>query len=387
MPPASIDNLPDLSADADARRRWAIGAMLFLAATLNYIDRQTLSILAPTIQSELRITDPQYANVASLFLIAYTVSLLLSGRLVDWLGSRVSMAVFITWWSVSNMLTGWVRSVGSLGVCRSLLGLGEAGNWPAATKAVAEWFPARERGTAIGFYTMGATIGATIAPWIVIRVAGGGHWQRAFVLTGLLGLGWVLPWLWFSRSPRGAVESGPRIPEASEPESARWRSVLLRADIWALLVARMLTDPVWFFYQFWFAKYLFSARHVSQSGLSMTWVIFLAADLGSLLGGLASGWLIRRGSAPVAGRIRVMLVCAILAPLSPLVALVPSLWVSLAIAMVIVFAHLAWLVNLSAMLVDVVPRRLVATAFGVVAAGSAVGGIAMNQTVADLVTR
>ena len=372
--------------------RWWIAGMLFLAATLNYIDRQTLSILAPTIQKDLHISEIQYGYVANLFLVAYTLSLLLSGRLVDKLGTRLSLALFITWWSLSNMLTGWARSLGSLGIFRFMLGLGEAGNWPAATKAVSEWFPPKERGVAIGFYTMGATIGATVAPWIIIHVAMGRHWQSAFAFTGALGLIWVIPWLLIYRTAPASpsVEADATAAETAQQddqaETRSWAAVLSRTDVWLLAIARTLTDPVWFFYQFWFAKYLFSVRHVAQGKLNVTTFIYLAADVGSLLGGLASGWLIRRGGLPAGSRLRVMAVCAALVPLSPLVAFAPSLWVSLAIGMIVVFAHMCWLINISAMLVDLIPKRLVATAFGVVAAGSALGGIAMNSVVAGLVT-
>ncbi|MEN6493789.1 MAG: MFS transporter [Thermoguttaceae bacterium] len=378
--------------------RWWIAGMLFLAAILNYIDRQTLSILAPTIQKDLGLSEADYGNIASLFLMAYTVSLLATGRLVDRLGARWGMAMFITWWSCANMLTGLARSFFSLGICRFLLGLGEAGNWPASAKAVGQCFPASQRGVAIGFYTMGATIGATIAPVLVIALAARYGWQGAFVATGALGLLWVMPWLWLYRrveqpSGRSSQESAAAAkaedfedaPPTKMSEWRCWRLVLKRRDVWLLLVGRMLTDPVWFFYQFWFAKYLFADRGVPQESLGMTWVIFLAADLGSLGGGFLSAGLIRRGTSAPAARLWAMLLCAAVLPLSPLVALAPSVNMAMAFAMLGVLAHLAWLANISALLVDLIPQRLVATAFGVVAAGSALGGMAMNEIVVYLV--
>lgn len=381
--------------------RWGIALMLFLAAILNYIDRQTLSILAPTIQGDLGLSEADYGNIASLFLVAYTAALLLSGRLVDALGPRLSLAIFITWWSAANMLTAAVRSFASLGVCRFLLGLGEAGNWPASLKAVSEWFPARERGIAIGFYTMGATVGATIAPVLITGLAGRWGWQMAFFATGVMGLLWVLPWLWLYRRPgehpritqrelallAAEADTAPETasPAEREDEWRRWANVLRRRDVWLLMLGRMLTDPVWYFYQFWFAKYLFSMRHVPQDGLGITWVVFLAADLGSLGGGFMSAFLIKRGARPAASRLWAMLLCACLAPLSLLAPTAPTLGGTLALAMVVVLAHLAWLGNISALLVDVVPRRFLATAFGVVATGSALGGIIMNKVVVHLI--
>ena len=193
--------------------RWWIIALIFGASVLNYIDRQALSILAPTIQQELQLSNEDYATVLNLFLAAYTVASLVSGRIVDRLGVRASLALFVAWWSVANLLTAFARSAGSLGICRFLLGLGEAGNWTAAPKAVAEWFPARERGLAIGIYTLGATLGATIAPILIVGLASWHSWQAAFVVTGAAGLLWLIPWLALYRRP----EAHPMI---TDPERA-----------------------------------------------------------------------------------------------------------------------------------------------------------------------
>jgi ACS family hexuronate transporter-like MFS transporter len=391
--------------------RWWIATLLFGAAVLNYVDRQTLSALAPTIQHDLGMDDRDYANVVNLFLVAYTLAYLVSGRLTDLLGTRAGMAVFVCWWSLSNALTAAVGGVRSLGAMRFALGLGEAGVWPAASKAVAEWFPARERALAIGVYTMGATIGATVAPYIVIPLASwpfaerlpwlahllgpGTGWRMAFILTGLAGIVWLVPWWLLYRNPRQSthiterelqlITSDPVQPGATE-DPWTWRRILTSRVVWLLLFARLVTDPVWYFFQFWFAKYLHAVRGLEQQALTITWVIYAAAAVGSLAGGWASGWLIRRGRTAVASRLRVMLVCALLLPLSPLVASVSGLATSLAFAMVIVAAALAWLINLSALVVDLIPARSLGTVFGVVAAGSTVGGLVMNSLVAAMVT-
>src|SRR5512139_2135680 len=201
-----------------AGMRWWIVALLFGAAVLNYVDRQTLSALAPTIQRDLAMDDRAYANVVNIFLAAYTIAYLVSGRIADVMGTRASMVLFVAWWSVANMLTAAAQGVRSLGAFRFALGLGEAGVWPAASKAVSEWFPARERALAIGLYTMGATIGATVAPYLVIPLATfsytknlpfiahalgeGAGWRIAFLLTGAIGLVWLIPWFWLYRLPR-----------------------------------------------------------------------------------------------------------------------------------------------------------------------------------------
>lgn len=374
--------------------RWWIAGMLFLASVLNYLDRQTLSILAPTIQRELKLSNEDYAFVVNLFLIAYTAMTLFSGRVVDWLGVRLSLALFVGWWSVANLLTGFARSLGSLGLFRFLLGLGEAGNWTAAPKAVGDWFPARERGLAVGVYTLGATMGATIAPWLVVNIAAEHGWQRVFVATGAIGLVWLVPWLWLYRRPaehpllsdaEGAhIGAGAASPPGQKPEG--WLVVLRRREVWLLMLTRLLTDPVWYFYQFWFAKYLYDARGVNQLGLSVIVVIFIAADIGSVSGGWFSGLLIRRGKEPHHARIRIMTFAAIAMPLSALVPGVDAVGAVLAIGMVVALAHMTWLINLSSLVVDLVPQRSLATTFGVIAAGSALGGMAMNSAVGKLVT-
>ena len=188
-----------------SRMRWFIALLLFLSTVINYMDRQNLSILARTIQDDLRINDIQYSYVVQAFLLAYTITYVIAGRLTDWLGTRLSMALFVAWWSVSDMLTSLSRSVVSLGFFRFLLGIGEPGNYTAAPKAVSEWFPPKERGLVIGLYTAGATLGATVAPPLVALLAGRFGWRMAFVCTGSLGLLWLIPWLVFYRTPAAAA--------------------------------------------------------------------------------------------------------------------------------------------------------------------------------------
>ena len=373
--------------------------MIFFASVLNYIDRQALSLLAPTIQRDLRLSDEDYAAVLNWFLVAYTVASLLSGRIVDKFGVRVGLALFVGWWSVANILTGFARSVTSLGAFRFLLGLGEAGNWTAAPKAVSEWFPAKERGLAVGIYTLGATVGATVAPILILALASWHSWQAAFVVTGAAGLLWLIPWLWLYRRPA----EHPRItPEeqnliaagqaadlpASGPAAdwGPWYRIIARREVWLLIFGRMLTDPVWYFFQFWFAKYLFSSRGLDQQALSVTWVVYLAADFGALGGGLLSGLLIARRIAPARSRLWVMLVCALLVPCAAAIPLLGSVPVVLAVGMIAVCAHLAWLINLSSLVVDLVPRASLGFTFGLVATGSSLGGLMMNRAVGSLVT-
>ncbi len=395
--------------------RWWIVVLLFAAAVLNYIDRQTLSALAPTIQKDLVMDDQQYANVINIFLIAYTIAYLISGRIADKIGTRASLFFFVAWWSIANMLTAASRGVTSLGIYRFALGLGEAGIWPAASKAVSEWFPAKERAIAIGIYTMGATIGATIAPYIVIRLAtqnyaetipiianwlgNGTGWRIAFILTGLVGLVWLIPWLLVYRRPEksklitpselGMLATASALENSADTEKGKawtWKQVFLFRGTWLLLVGRLITDPVWYFYQFWFPKYLSADRHLSQEQLKVTWTVYAAAGIGSLLGGLISGKLVKNGKTPIASRMWVMLGSALLMPLSPFIASATDLDISILLTAFTVLASLAWLINISSLVVDIVPKHSLGTVFSVVAAGSTLGGIVMNMIVASMVT-
>ncbi len=394
--------------------RWWIATLLVGAAVLNYVDRQTLSALAPTIQADLKMDDRAYANVVNLFLVAYTIAYLISGRIADLMGTRASMVLFVVWWSVANMLTAAAQGVQSMGVYRFLLGLGEAGVWPAASKVVSEWFPAKERALAIGLYTMGATLGATLAPYLVIPLAThawgqtlpgltgflgqGAGWRIAFILTGAAGLLWLIPWLWMFRAPRDSKLITPDELQMLEKSSAAespgganekpwtWLQVFTFRGTWLLLVGRLITDPVWYFYQFWFPKYLSADRHLSQDQLKITWIVYAAAGVGSLLGGWLSGQLIKRGTAPAASRLWVMLGCAVIMPLSPFIAKAAGLNLAITLTVCTVIAALAWLINLSSIVVDIVPKHSLGTVFSVVATGSTIGGIIMNLIVATMVS-
>jgi ACS family hexuronate transporter-like MFS transporter len=379
--------------------RWWITGLLFLSTVINYMDRQNLSILARTIQNDLGITDLQYSYVVQAFLLAYTLSYLFAGRLTDYLGTRVAMACFIVWWSIADMATSLSRSLVSLGFFRFLLGVGEPGNYTAAPKAVSEWFPARERGLVVGIYTAGATLGATIAPPVIAYLASQFHWRTVFLFTGSLGLLWVIPWLWLYRRPDQhprvtgeelAIVSGDEdsAPESSaEPAEGRWRYILRRKETWALMTARMLTDPVWYFYLFWFPKYLIDARHLSLAEVGrIAWIVYLAADIGCIAGGYFSGVLINRGVAPVRSRVWVMSIAAVLLPLSPLINTAPTPLMAVGIASAAAFAHLAWQILLSTIIVDLYPKPVVGTVFGLVAAGSGFGGMVSTNLVGRAVT-
>jgi ACS family hexuronate transporter-like MFS transporter len=364
-------------------RRWWIVALLFLSTVLNYVDRQTLSVLAPTIQRDLHLSDLDYSRVVQLFLLAYTMAYLVAGRVTDWLGTRWSMVLFLGWWSLSNLLTGFARSLRELGSFRFLLGLGEAGNYTAAPKAVGEWFAPQERGLAVGIYTAGAMIGATVAPPLIAWLGGSYGWRAAFFVTGIIGFAWLVPWILVCR--KGPLAASTRLESASGTHVLRL--VLADRRMWLLTFARMLSDPVWYFYLFWFPKYLMDARGrtLAQVG-QIVWVVYVAADLGSLLGGSSSGALIRRGLDPVGARLRIMTLSALVAPVGCLIAIGVPLPIVLVLSAVVSFMHLTWQVTMGALIVDLFSENTMATAFGLIAAGSGFGGMLSTSAIAWLVT-
>ncbi|MDG2534230.1 MFS transporter [Sphingomonas sp. HITSZ_GF] len=375
--------MPEAAPEAAARPsgfRWLLLGCLFAATVLNYLDRQTLSILAPLIQRDLKMSDAGYAGVVQLFLLAYTFAYLTAGWITDRLGSKLSLALFVGWWSLANMATGLVHSVIQLGAARFALGLGEAGNYTAAPKAVSERFPVRERGLALGIYTSGAMIGATIAPPLIGWIALSFGWRAAFLVTGGAGLVWLAAWLIVHRflppSPAAAREALPGEAEWS------WRQILSSRQMWSLALARTLTDPVWYFYLFWFPKYLADARGLGLLAVaSLAWIVYLAADLGSVGGGWLSGRLTQRGWSPARARLAVMGLAALIAPFGALIATSPAIPLVLALGAVVALAHMGFLVNLSTLIVDIFPRRQMATIFGIIAAGSGLGGMASTWVV------
>ena len=277
-----------------------------------------------------------------------------------------------------------------------MLGLGEAGCYTASPKAVSDWFPISERGAAIGLYSAGGAVGATIAPVMVALVADRFGWRWVFAVTPILASLWMLLWLWLYRAPgahpnmterereyleANLVKAAPHSGE-KESELALWSRVLREPLVWQLMLARLLTDPVWYFFQFWFPKYLQNARGLSQKEVSIMWTIFAAATAGFLLGGWLSGRLVKRGLLPATSRVWIMLASAALVPLTALVPGTPSVAWAIGIAMLVAYAATSWLSNITSLVVDIVPKRILGTAFGVIACGSALGGFFMNKGVA-----
>jgi ACS family hexuronate transporter-like MFS transporter len=366
--------------------RWLIAALLLAASVINYIDRQTLSILATTIQRELQINDIAYASVVQAFLFAYMLAYLLSGRIVDRFGPRLAETGFLIWWSVANMLTGLATGFLSLAVFRALLGLGEPGNNTAAAKAISQWFPAREKGVAVGVYTIGGTLGAALAAPIVAFLALRFGWRMAFVITGAAGLLLAAVWVMLYRRPaehpllgareRGLLEEAGvlnlRLAAQAPP---KLRELFRFKPMWLMMAVRMATDPVWYFYLFWFAKYLQEKRGFTLLEIGQwLWVIFIAADAGCLLSGWLSGRLIRRGSSPVRARLMVMAgAAAAMAASAALPLTSGKLW-PLVLASLFCFAALTWITMCVTLPIDIFPSSAVGSVHGVIGTGGSLGG-------------
>jgi ACS family hexuronate transporter-like MFS transporter len=368
------------------RYKWIILALLFFGSVINFIDRQSLSILARTIQDALHISDLQYSTVVQLFLFAYMLSFLFSGWVTDKLGIRLSMTLFIGWWSVANMLTGLATSVRSLAGARFLLGIGESGLYTVSPKVVGELFPAAQRGLAVGIYTAGATLGATIAPPLIAFLGLSYGWRAAFVATGSLGLLWIIPWQIFYRKTSdqpGAIAS----PEPALKSDWKWWSVLLCPEALLLLAARSLTDPVWHFLLFWFPKYLMDVQKMTLGEVGkISWIVYLAADIGCVAGGLFSGRLILRGLRPADARKWTMITMALLLPCSAMVPFATTRSMILVLVSIMALAHNAWVVSLTTLAVDIFPTKRLGSIFGLIAAGSGLGGMLFTNLVGHLVT-
>lgn len=356
-------------------------ALLFVVAVLNYFDRQSLSVVAPRIQAELHLSDTGYAHIISLFLLASAFAYALSGFVCDAIGTRKSMALFVGFWSMAEAATAFASSALILGVTRFCLGLGEPGLWVAAPKAVGEVIKKSHRSLAVGIYTAGATLGAIIAIPVILAITSHLPWKSIFLIDGAAGLLWVPVWLWiYSDSEQ---KSGSTIP----PHPLGMRDVIGRRQTWQFMIARGMTDPVWYFYLFWFPKYLFSERHLSTAQLShFGWIVYLAAGIGTLGGGMFSGSLIRHGTEPGRAYRTTMLCSAVAVLVSPLAYVMPGIAMVILFASIVAFAHMSWLTNLTAALLEIFPLAQLGKAAGLIAAGSALGGMFSSEIIGYLVT-
>lgn len=286
--------------------RWWIGGLLFASTVINYIDRQTLSLLAPYLKHDFHWTNTDYSNLLIAFRLAYSFGQTICGRFIDRIGTRRGLTLSVIWYSIASICTSFARGFFSFAIIRFLLGAGESANWPGATKAVSEWFPKRDRALAAALFDSGSSIGGAIAPFLIFPIYFRWGWRPAFVIPGLLGFVWLFVWRksYFLPQDHPRITPGERelilsenVASADAQGSARprWKDLLKLPQTWGTIVAKALTDPVWFFVTDWFPIYLVAKGISLKSGLIAIWVPFIAADLGNFFGGAASGFLIKRG--------------------------------------------------------------------------------------------
>ncbi len=371
-----------IAAGAVGRRRWTVCGFLFFATTINYMDRQVIGILAPELQRIIGWNEIQYGHIITTFQFAYAIGLLVAGGIIDRVGTRIGYALAIGLWSISALCHSLVSSVAGFEVVRFFLGLGESGNFPAALKAVAEWFPKRERSLATGIFNSGSNIGAILAPltvpWIALHLG----WRWAFVFTALFSATWLVAWLVFYKTPQehravtpaelAYIESDPAEP----PGRVAWSQLLPYRQTWVFTLCKFITDPVWWFLLFWLPKFLNSTHGLTLGKLGPPLVaIYVMADLGSIGGGWLSSALIRAGWPVFRARKAAMLVCALLVVPIVFAATASSLWVAVGLIALAAAAHQGFSANLLTFPSDMFPRRTVASVAGIGGFGGAVGGM------------
>jgi ACS family hexuronate transporter-like MFS transporter len=379
--PVSTFKLPGL--------RWWIIGLVFFATLINYVDRLTLSVLGPVITKDLGLSNTQFGGIVVWFLLAYTISQAVSGKIYDRIGTRRGFMLSITVWSLAAMAHAFARGAASLSACRFVLGLGEAGNWPGAAKAIAEWFPIRQRAFAMALFNSGAAIGSIVAPPLIVFLQLQYGWQTTFIVTGSLGFVWLVLWWLFYREPdehpwltaaeHKLIREGQRdraAPGRAAEDVPRWRELLRYRQVWGIVGARFLADPVWWLYLTWLPLYLANARGFSLKEIALfAWVPYVAADAGSLLGGWFSGHLIARGWTVDRARKAVIVAGAALMMAGAGAAFVESPLTALVLIGIVLFGFQVWINNVQTLPSDFFASRAVASVAGLGGTGAGIGSM------------
>ena len=358
--------------------RWRICALLFAATTLNYIDRQVLGVLAPFLGRAYGWSELDYSYIVDAFQGAYALGLVCAGAVIDRIGTRLGYALAIAIWSLAAMSHALARSVASFAAARFMLGLGESGNFPAAVKTVAEWFEPRERAFATGLFNAGSNVGAILAPLAVPLAVSVGGLKAGFLFTGALSMLWLVAWLIIYRPP--APHAGPRSP--AEAQRLRWSALIKYRQTWAVMAAKFLTDPIWWFFLFWLPKFLNAKYGLTLTGLGPPLVaIYMMADAGSIGGGWFAGWLMKRGFSVDRARKGAMLVCAVAVVPIVLAPAAHRLWEAVALIGLATAAHQGWSANVYTLASDLFPARAVGSVVGLAGFAGALSGMMISTVV------
>lgn len=367
--------------------RWWIISLVFLATLINFIDRLTVAILGPVIIEQLHLTNAQFGSITVWFLVAYTASQGFSGQLYDRVGAKRGFTLSVLLWSLAASAHAFARGLTDLRIFRTLLGIGEAGNWPGAAKVIAEWFPVRERAFAMGIFNSGVAIGNVVAFPLVTWLQLYFGWKTTFLVTGGLGFAWLLLWLSYYETPerhpaltereRELITEGRSAPAQRMP----WSALLAYRQTWGIVIARFLTDPVWWLYITWLPVYLYSVRGFNLKEIGMFgWLPYVTADAGSLLGGYASGRLISRGWPVDTSRKTIIAVASLLMLAGIPAALTADRLVTLACISIVTFGFQAWINNVQTIPSDVFPGEAVASVAGLGGVGAGLGAILFTLT-------
>ncbi|MCI0718890.1 MAG: MFS transporter [Acidobacteria bacterium] len=351
--------------------------LLLGSTTINYIDRQVLSVLAPLLRDEFHLSNAQYAGILNAFLITYAFSYALTGWVIDRLGVGRGLTLAIIWWSTAGMLTALARGPLSLGFFRALLAVGEGGGWPSFAKAVAMWVPPHARTLAIGVCNSGSSLGAMIAPPLVVFVTARYGWRAAFIVTGAIGFLWVLAFQLFRylHPQMRATDRGHSPREAGTP-ALRWRSLIGYRQTWAVFLMRFFADPLWYFYAFWIPEFLTRERGLNLASIgAVAWIPFLVADIGNLTGGYITLRLQRAGWSVNRTRKTLMLLATLMSPIAIAAVFMKSLFWTIAFLSVAIFFWMFWSITVHTLPGDYFPPHAVASVFGFGGTGSTVGSV------------
>ncbi len=364
--------------------RWYICGLLFFATVVNYIDRQVLGTLAPELQTKIGWTESEYSHIVIWFQIAYGAMFLLWGGVLDRIGVKLGFAIALVIWSLAGMSHALATTAVGFMAARFLLGVGEAANFPASLKTVAEWFPKRERALATGIFNAGTNVGAIVAPITALTLSKYYGWQSAFIFTGAAGFLWLIFWVWLYKKP----EENPRLSkeefdlirsdkdEETTETKTPWLSLLGYKQLWAFSIGKMLTDPVWWFYLFWLPKFLGKNYGIKGTDLiPYLTAVYIIADIGSVGGGWISSSLIKRGWTVNRARKTTMMLFAITMPVVILANFASSVWVAILLIGYATAAHQGWSANLFTLTTDMFPRKAVGSVVGIGSCAGAVGGI------------
>lgn len=376
------------------RRRWVVVLLLFAATAINYIDRQMIGLLKPSLESQFGWDETTYADIIFYFQLAYAVGYIFFGHIVDRIGARFGYALAFLIWTTAHMLHAAARSVTSFALVRIMLGLGESGNFPAGLKAVTEWFPKKERALATGLFNAGANVGAIVTPLILPPLVTGFGWRGAFIVSGAFSLIWLLAWLALYRRPRESrrlsqaelayIERDAPDPTAKAP----WFPLLGCKETWAYAIGKFLTDPVWWMFLFWLPDFLHK-RHgldLASFGVPVA-IVYIVSDLGSIAGGWLSSHLIHRGWSINAARKTTMLICALAVTPIILAQYVDKLWLAVAIISLAAAAHQAFSANLLTLPSDMFPRKSVGSVIGIGGTAGAVGGMLFSLFIGEVLEK